>query len=255
MPYATLKSLPNVLAAWSESFGLTDSGTINWVERRFTNSETVSLRISEEIGESIARHVWDAGVVLAALIRDIVQLPLAQNGSSGFAKRLQTPSGPKVIELGSGCGIAGLQIAHVCPKAQVILTDLPEAMEVLQQNISIATLALESQVYKAVLDWDENLPAHVAEQVVDLVIVSDCTYNADSIPALVRTLATLVVKSPEAMVVVAMKVRHTSEAIFHELMAKSGLRESSHWEIETPSAMDANFSQDTEKVDIYAYER
>ncbi len=253
VPYAALNSLPNVLHAWSEPFNLTGNGTMKWVERRFEINETVTLRICEETGESIARHIWDAGVVLAAFIRDAVLLPSSRAGNSAVARRLRVPSGLKVIELCSGCGIVGLQLAHVCPKAQVLLTDLPEAMEVLEQNISCGTFASDSEVSKAVLDWDESVPKYIAEQVFDLVVVSDCTYNADSLPALVQTIAILLENSPEALVVVAMKVRHASEAIFHTLMEKADLHECSHWAIETPSALDASFCQDAEMVDIYAY--
>ena len=255
VPHDSLNSLSNVLEAWSEPFSMEANQKMKWVERRFTISEAATLRICEELGESIARHIWDAGVVLAVFFSDIVKLPHSPHDVSELAKRLQRSTGPRIIELGSGCGIVGLQLAQLCSKAQVVLTDLPEAMEILDQNISLASLASESRVSKAELNWDEDLPRHIREQTYDVVAVSDCTYNADSIPALVQTLARLIEQSPEALIVVAMKVRHTSEAIFHELMVKTKLRECSQRTIETPSALDESLGLDNEKVDIYTYKR
>ena len=249
-----LNHLPKIFHAWSEPFDLTDKGVMKWVERRLATSETVTLRIYEEMGESIARHVWDAGIVLVAFIYDILLLPSSYDAGHPFAARLQMLSGPRVIELGSGCGIVGLQLVQACCKAQVLLTDLPEAMEVLERNISIANFAPGSQVSKAVLNWDENVPEAIAVQTFDLVLVSDCTYNSDSIPALVRTLASLTERSPEALVVVSMKVRHASEAIFHELVLEAGLRECHRWTFETPNERVEHTNQDPDIVHVYLYQ-
>ena len=251
---ASLDHLPEVLHAWSEPFDLTDRGAMQWIERKLATSETVTLRICEEMGESIARHVWDAGVALAAFIRDIVLLPRLQNDDFLLANRLRMLPGPNVIELGSGCGIVGLQLAHVCSGAKVLLTDLPEAMEVLERNIGIAMLAPESQVSKAVLNWDKDVSDDIAKQTFDLVLVSDCTYNSDSIPALVRTLAFLTERSPAALVVVSMKVRHASEAIFHKLVAKAGLRECCCWTFEIPNERNGHACQESDKVYFYSYQ-
>ena len=254
--HATLDYLPEVFHAWSEAFDLDSQGGGGWVERRFSTSETVTLRICEEMGESIARHVWDAGVALAAFIRDILLLPRLQDDHWLLARRIRAikDSGGRVIELGSGCGIVGLQLAHACPKAQVVLTDLPEAMEVLERNITIATLAPGSNAVSATLNWDEDLPASIVEQNFDLVLVSDCTYNSDSIPALVGTLAALVERSPQALVAVSMKVRHDSEAIFHELIAKAGLKQCQHWDFEISDKQRAESWTPLDIVHLYVYQ-
>ena len=250
-----LDHLPAVFDAWSEPFGLTDKGAMKWVERRLAVSEAATLRICEEMGESIARHIWDAGVALAALLCDVSIQSRLQDEYQLLAARVRSLSGLRAIELGSGCGIVGLQLAQICPKAQVLLTDLPEAMEVLERNVSIATLAQDSQVSTNTLNWDdESLPEAVAGQTFDLVLVSDCTYNSDSIPSLVRTLASLIERSPGALVVVSMKVRHPSEAIFHESMAKAGLQECHCWTFELPDERDGYALSDCNTVYVYVYQ-
>lgn len=76
------------------------------------------LEIDEEIGESIDRHVWDAGVVTTGLLADICDV----NGTGTrwskmpLLRRLVCPAMPKrsldVIELGCGVGILGIGIAR-----------------------------------------------------------------------------------------------------------------------------------------------
>ena len=54
-----LKTFPDVLSAWSESFGLgLNNETGERVERRLILTPDNILRIFEESGESIARHIW-----------------------------------------------------------------------------------------------------------------------------------------------------------------------------------------------------
>lgn len=163
------------------------------------------------------------------------------------------PSGLRVLELGSGCGLVGLQIAHACPLSHIWLTDLPEAMEILQFNINQAQLAMGCHVRSTTLDWEEHLPKTIATERIDLVLVSDCTYNSDSIPALVKTLKTLIENSPSALIVISMKVRHDSEAIFFRLMADAGLKQAEHHVYKIPDMQRTVRGQSLENVDIYTY--
>ena len=253
IPLGKLNDRPSILPVWSCPFDLIHNETASYVERQLAVSKTVTLRVYEEMGESIARHVWDAGIVLAALIHDILLQRRISDHNSPFARVLRKPAGIKAVELGSGCGIVGLQLAHVREQATVLLTDLPEAMEVLERNIGVATPASGSQVSKAVLDWEACVPEGIAQQTFDLVLVSDCTYNSDSIPALVRTVSSLIERSPEALVVVAMKVRHESEAIFNEIISKVGLRQYNMYPFEIPDEQRKASGQEFDNVLVYIY--
>lgn len=139
---------------------------------------------------------------------------------------LPTPSRTlNVLELGSGCGIVGKALALTRPNCHVILTDLPDAMDLIQDNIADSQLASGSRLSSMILDWDQDLPAAVMSQQLDLILVCDCTYNTDSIPALVRTLAALIARSPAATIVVANKIRHDSELSFFHQVRDVGLAE------------------------------
>lgn len=194
----------------------------------------------------------DAGIVLATCLSHTVSQPQSMPSLAKVLKH--NTHSPRVIELGSGCGIVGLEIAHLCPASDVYLTDLPEAMDILHHNINEAKFtSTRGRVAAAILEWDKPLPDDIAKNQYDLLIVSDCTYNSDSIPALVRTLAALIAKSPGALIVISMKVRHDSEAIFFDLMAEARLTKTDLTTIELPDRIRQATQQPLEVVDIYVY--
>ena len=239
-------------------------GGMGMAERRFGVAGR-EIRIWEETGESIARHICmfslrcdlvcvandilgigDAGLILSAYLTTLS--PLSPSPSSPSHPAL--PSLPilastlamqnlHILELGAGCGIVGITLsaffsAHI---SQCLLTDLPEASDILEHNLHLAHLPILSH---QVLDWSlPLLPPQVgAGKRWDLVCVADCTYNPDVVPDLVGTLGRL--RDSEEMgkgngkgegngmgrgevkVLLAMKVRHESEMVFFELMEKEG---------------------------------
>lgn len=54
----TPDKLPMIIPAWSGSFGLDNQVASKVVERRLQLPDGQLLRIQEESGESIARHIW-----------------------------------------------------------------------------------------------------------------------------------------------------------------------------------------------------
>ena len=148
----------------------------------------------------------------------------------------------------------GLQLADLCSTSDVLLTDLQEAMDILNHNVEHAKfISSRGKVATAVLDWDEPLPEIVAKQKFDLVIVSDCTYNPDSIPGLVKTLNSIAEASPDSLIVVSLKVRHDSEAIFFDLMAGAEFVETEHTAIPLPDRCRSDTGQGLEVVEVYVY--
>ena len=155
----------------------------------------------------------------------------------------------RVLELGSGCGIAGLTLASLQPNCHMWLTDLPESMDLLQLNIQESIPAAGSQLLGQVLVWGQDFSLDTGEEQLDLILVSDCTYNTDSIPALVKTFATLLAQSPAALIVVATKVRHVSELIFFDLMTDAGIIQVEHLTIPLPSGCD----EEDENAEIHIF--
>ncbi|KAL2266026.1 hypothetical protein VTJ83DRAFT_5378 [Remersonia thermophila] len=132
------------------------------------------LQIEEDLGESIARHIWDSGVVMASLLTDLC-LGGGGGGGGGHGPRglplfhdlLVTPPdrrhdgrgrGLNILELGCGVGVVGISLAKILSLRQtttttaaaaaatvavaaggsphILITDLPEAEEKAQTNIA-----------------------------------------------------------------------------------------------------------------------
>ena len=124
-----------------------------------------------------------------------------------------------ILELGAGCGIVGITLSTILRNPQILLTDLPEAVEILTNNV---TLLSSRKPKHQVLDWSEPLPPNVQFTKWDLVVVADCTYNPDVVPDLVATLGRIAAGNSQVLVLLAMKVRHESEMVFFELIDREG---------------------------------
>ncbi|KAJ5225385.1 hypothetical protein N7468_006610 [Penicillium chermesinum] len=232
-------AIPLVISGCSAPFRLGSEPAEKLILRELTlaSSHTATLRIWEETGNSIARHIWlvpptktpepishHCRVGRDAALASVIFLDQTITSETtarlpALSKLLHQPRGPplQAVELGAGCGIVGIALASMLDSCEVLLTDLPEVEEIVQRNLAEAHLKKSSSVSYQNLDWDEP-PLQFCRKRIDLILVSDCTYNADSLPALVSVLDKLTRSSPEALVLVALKRRHESEAVFFDLM-------------------------------------
>jgi hypothetical protein len=210
---------------------------------------TPRLVIEEDIGESIARHVWDAGLVTAAFMADTCRNTSEKHHIQNLMPI--TRDTLSVLELGCGVGILGISIATCIGKAAesqgvklsqplVLLTDLAEAEERASSNIARCKKQnadyhiLGSDVRYETLDWDDGARGSfgpiVRSRAWDFIVLSDCTYNVDAFPSLVGTLTalhSLNTKSIETepqertatRVILSTKPRHESEKELFALLA------------------------------------
>lgn len=247
-------TLPSIISVWSESLDPSNNKfeTGKRVERRFMPLSNRSLKIFEDTGESIARHLWDGSLALTAYVDSVIAMcatttvPVLEKVISSAAfKKLN------VLELGCGCGIVGIGLAQTVPDCDVLLTDLPEVVELVVQNIDVANLAVSSHVEFTPLDWEAPLPPKVLSRVFDLVVVAECIYNSDSIPPLVETLSALSRRSPKAVFLISTKVRHSSEAMFWDLFEKNGFSVVGKSALPLPGEPGHGYGDSATHVDLY----
>lgn len=185
-----------VVSAWSAPLDATRQLDVGekFVERRLCGPGVESanlLEVWEETGESIARHLWDAGITMACHIRQLIKKAKPD---------LFDRAGLRVLELGTGCGIVsssqehhetcidflkvGISIAQIHSSAHVYLTDLPEAQEIVERNIANACPLENSDLEFRELNWEDELPEDLfsdsTTRPFDLFVAADCTYNSDS---------------------------------------------------------------------------
>lgn len=248
--------LPPIADIWSQSLnptrGLMDSGRL--VERRFVSSANRTVSLLEEAGDSIARHLWDGSQALAQYIDQTIamqtpsKLPLLEYALvSATYRRLN------VLELGCGCGTVGISLAQAVPDCDVLLTDLPEVEELVHANIARMNPAISSKVTFAPLDWEQDLPPRLQNRTNDLIIVSECTYNTDTLQPLVSTLLALTVRSPKAVIIISTKTRHESEAAFFDMMRNAGLIEDGSLRFALPGSPGTGYADAATDVGLHVF--
>ena len=275
----------------------------------------VEVSIYEEMGESIARHIWSVqtmvkddamilpihsitGVLLTnhrdaalGLLASCMEKPIFGENLAAHMHQLPQLLMPyfdisarkakgnlEILELGAGCGIVGLSLARLVPNARFVLTDLPEALEILDENATrMAELGLApgTSIITKILDWNSSLentlPAGNTDSDIfpnlaglrpDLVIVSDCTYNPSSFQALVATLLQSVRQghkhnprgeNMKLDVLVSYKSRHESESQFFDDMLNLGFHVLSHKKVEFPDRTRELVGLDVENAEIFAF--
>jgi predicted nicotinamide N-methyase len=158
-----------------------------------------------------------------------------------------------VLELGAGCGIVGVALAQFFPNCVVQLTDLVEAQDLLLKNLDLATPATGSSLRRRILEWhDEAGEKTSLEGEVNLVVVSDCIYNADSCPDLVRILSRVSSASPAVKILVGAKRRHDSEDIFFDLMRDAQMQVLEQSTIDLPYEI-SDLDVQAPEVELYLY--
>jgi predicted nicotinamide N-methyase len=228
------KSIPDIVDVWSSKLLLSDkSRSEPLVERRMPLASGEVLRIWEEMGDSIARHVWDASLGFLKYF----DLAL-QDESSGSARHLQSMIISRkgkclnVLELGSGCGTVGIALTQRLD-CSTILTDLDDAMDIMRTNMQHSTTTPKSNLDQSVLDWGNNL-SQVYARPWDLILVSDCIYNPDSSVLLVKTLVSLRMYAPDALILVGFKRRHSGDDVFFDHMAQAQFRLIDRYNVDLP---------------------
>ncbi|KAK1248478.1 hypothetical protein MKX08_006698 [Trichoderma sp. CBMAI-0020] len=253
------------------------------------------VELEEEIGESIARHIWDAGVIAFCAIAESWMLPMPTDTEPSGLKALKKLfAGPKpinVLELGCGVGILGGGLSAVIPRMRpppsrrctILMTDLEEAESRTRSNMSRLLQARKSKpsssppvklLYEN-LDWEQGRKGEFDFETQnhrwDLVMLSDCTYNVDMLPALVETLSALHTSnmahaaasssSPgeassgeqslsTTKVFLATKPRHASEEALFDLLSQEGWTELHRQTLPLPV-----LGAETQSVELYLYEK
>ena len=184
------------------------------------------LRIAEQAGETIIRHVWDAGIILSAAISyyptSLIPDELQQLLSLIFSDR-ET----RILELGTGVGILGITIAARYPQTKVVMTDLSDAQSLVDTNLHLNTATyhyLKDNASFRPLDWEERpFPEWSTTEKFDLIVMADVTYNTATFIALADTLEHLLrTGSKSGKVLCCGKRRHDEEEGFWRIIQERG---------------------------------
>ncbi|XP_024543365.1 protein N-lysine methyltransferase METTL21A [Selaginella moellendorffii] len=150
----------------------------------------------------VGTTVWPCSLVLAKWAER----------QGGIRERIQ---GKRGIELGAGCGGAGLALA-LLGLGQVLLTDVPPVLSTLKRNVKknvLATsLSSKKKVKVAQLNWGNKQQIESLKPPFDVVIAADVVYIENGVEPLLQTMGD--VSGPDSLILLGYQVR-SPEA--HEL--------------------------------------
>ncbi|EGT56805.1 hypothetical protein CAEBREN_23679 [Caenorhabditis brenneri] len=119
-----------------------------------------------------------------------------------FFKNAKQFEGKKVLELGSGTGVCGIALASL--GAEVILTDLPERIPLIEKNVKVNQKLTGDRIKIQVLDWTKD----TIPEGLDIVVAVDCVYYNSTIDPLIQLLNNSYAKE----ILVVSEVRDIGEA-------------------------------------------
>lgn len=133
---------------------------------------------SQEAGTGVM--VWDGAVLLARYLE----------------KARQQVTGKRVLELGAGCGVVGISAA-ILGAEQVLLTDLPYVLPLLQSNVNSNRhgsnrSSLTTSMQCCECDWyKKQLNRRILEFDAQVILLADCVWVEDLVEPLFATLKSL----------------------------------------------------------------
>jgi SAM-dependent methyltransferase len=186
----------------------------------------VPFRIAEQSGETIIRHVWDAGIILSAAVT-CAPISILPDELQKFIEASGISRATRILEVGTGVGILGISLAARFPQANVVVTDLEDAGLFVLHNIdnNIYNFPhLRQNISFRILDWEARpFPEWMVSDKFDLIVMADVTYNTSMFLALADALEHLSKHGAKgAKVVCCGKRRHDDEEEFWRIICERG---------------------------------
>ncbi|PKA61235.1 hypothetical protein AXF42_Ash006132 [Apostasia shenzhenica] len=169
---------------------------------------SAALSFEQDNGSfQVGTSVWPCSLVLAKFVDR--WLPSSSSSSSIEPQNpnpylsLLSFAGKRAVELGSGCGPAGIALTAL--GLDIVLTDIAPVMPALRRNIKRNRPALPKNPKRAQLHWNSADQIRALNPPFDLVIAADVVYMEDSAAQLVSAMDALV--APDGAVLLGYQLR------------------------------------------------
>ncbi|KAG1723247.1 putative methyltransferase-domain-containing protein [Suillus paluster] len=207
-----------------------------------TNTDHLTIfDIIEQTSFDLDKKIWDSGIGLSSWLVQLHSGIAANTALVSRVKNVLFASKCDILELGAGTGIVAIVLGILRglldspgKSGQIITTDLPSALPLLQSNITSSQPLYHpgNALEGAVLDWDKpEIPTQVESFVsgIDVIVMADVTYNTASFPALIGTLSRLirfsmsVAPAKPPLIVLGHKERDAAERTLWDVAEKIGI--------------------------------
>ncbi|XP_021833394.1 protein-lysine methyltransferase C42C1.13-like [Prunus avium] len=151
---------------------------------------TAVLSLQQDNGSlHVGTSVWPCSLVLVKFAERWA--PPSPDAQNPYANLLDF-HGKRVVELGAGCGAAGMGL-YLLGLTDIVLTDIPAVMPALKHNLKRNKPVLGKMVKHAIVHW--NKAADQAKSLsppYDVVVATDVVYIEETVGPLVSTMEALV---------------------------------------------------------------
>uniref|UniRef100_A0A5B7CF31 Uncharacterized protein n=1 Tax=Davidia involucrata TaxID=16924 RepID=A0A5B7CF31_DAVIN len=165
---------------------------------RFTDSPVIELRVRDALlkiqqdngSMHVGTTVWPCSLILVKFVERWHPLTYAASAPNPYATLLDFRN-KRAVELGAGCGVAGMGL-YLLGLNDVVLTDIAPVMPALKHNLKRNKPVLAKTLKTAQLYWTN--PDHIKALAppFDLVIATDVVYIEESVGPLVSAMEALV---------------------------------------------------------------
>ncbi|XP_026392110.1 protein-lysine methyltransferase METTL21D-like [Papaver somniferum] len=190
---------------------------------KFTDSPVIELKVRDKTlaieqdngSMHVGTSVWPCSLVLVKFLERWLLSNSSSSSSSSSSSTTPKPythllnfSGKKAIELGCGCGPAGMGLI-LLGLENIILTDIIPVMPALKRNLKRNKPVLGKNLKISQLYWNNLNQIKTLNPPFDFVIAADVVYIEESVGHLVSAMESLVsdtgfillgyqIRSPEA---------------------------------------------------------
>ncbi|KAI4383327.1 hypothetical protein MLD38_009177 [Melastoma candidum] len=169
---------------------------------KFTESPVIQLQVGPAVlslhqdnsSMHVGTTVWQSSLVLVKFVERWSQTLITSSNPDGSSYRsvLDFGVGKRAIELGSGCGAAGMGL-FLLGLTDILLTDISPVMPALKLNLKRNKPVLRNKALKAsVLYWNNKEQIRASKPPFDYVIAADLVYLEDNVGHLVDAMEALV---------------------------------------------------------------
>lgn len=183
---------------------------------KFTDSPVIELRVRDSLlsiqqdngSFHVGTSVWPCSLVLVKFAERWVQPDPNPSSDSNPYSRILDFRGKRAVELGAGCGVAGMGL-YLLGLTDLVITDISPVMPALKHNLKRNKPVLGKTLKHSVLYWNRPEQISALHPPYDVVVATDVVYIEESVGPLISAMEALVaddgvvllgyqVRSPEA---------------------------------------------------------
>ncbi|KAL2331665.1 hypothetical protein Fmac_019246 [Flemingia macrophylla] len=192
---------------------------------KFTDSPVIELPVGDAVlslqqdngSMHVGTTVWPCSLVL---VKFVERWAPPSHNSNPYATLLDFAS-KRAVELGTGCGVAGMGL-YLLGLTDIVLTDIAPVMPALKRNLKVNKPILRKALKHSVLYWNNAHQIASLNPPFDFVLATDVVYIRESVPSLVSAMEALV--SLDGVVLLGYQLRSPeAHQLFWELCDKAFL--------------------------------